>query len=352
MEKIAKKYSFDDVLLVPKESVLTSRSEADLSTYLTNKIKLKMPIVSADMDTVTESKMAIALGKLGGVGVIHRFNDARWQAGEVAKVNRQNLLVGAAVGVKEEDLDRADKLLKAGANFLVVDIAHGHSKVMEEMLKKLRQRFQRAEIVAGNIATAEGVGFLAKLGVSAVKVGIGPGSACTTRIVTGFGVPQLSAIMECSAEARKYNLPVIADGGIESSGSLVKALAAGGSTVMLGNLLAGTDEAPGRVVTRLGKKYKVYRGMASREASLKRYQKNNWDLSQYKAVSEGIEGLVSYRGRVEEVIEKLLGGLRSGISYGGARSINELQQNAQFIEITSAGLRESFSHDLIQSKND
>lgn len=347
MTSFAKKYSFADVLLTPKKSVLRSRTEANLTSYLTSKIKLDIPVISANMDTVTESTMAIAVGKLGGVGVIHRFNKPSDQADEVAKVKNENILIGSAIGIRNEDIDRAKLLLEAGSDFLVVDIAHGHSEQLGEFIKKLKKLFPSKDLIAGNVATAEGVRFLASLGVSAVKVGIGPGSACTTRIVTGFGVPQLSAILDCAAEAKKHGLPVIADGGIDSSGALVKALAAGASTVMLGNLLAGTDEAPGKVVTRGDKRYKMYRGMASTEANLDRFAKSGWDPSSYKSVSEGVAGLVSYKGPVSGVVEKLMGGLRSGISYSGARDIPGLHSSAEFVEITPAGLRESLPHDLI-----
>ena len=346
MANFTKKYSFADVLLTPKKSVLQSRLDANLTTYLTPKIRLNIPVVSANMDTVTESAMAIAIGKIGGVGVVHRFNKPSDQAAEVVKVKKENILVGSAIGVKEEDIDRAKLLLGSGSDFLVVDIAHGHSEQLGQFIKKLKKIFPKKELIAGNVATAEGVRFLAGLGVSAIKIGIGPGSACTTRIVTGFGVPQLSAILDCAAEAKKHGLPVIADGGIDSSGALVKALAAGASTVMLGNLLAGTDEAPGKVVTKEGKRYKMYRGMASTEANLDRYVKSGWDPASYKSVSEGVSGLVTYKGPVSGVIEKLMGGLRSGISYSGAKDIPGLQSSAEFIEITPAGLRESLPHDL------
>lgn len=320
--------------------------DASLSSNLTSKIKLKIPVVSANMDTVTESSMAVAIGRLGGVGVIHRFNMPKIQAREVSKVKKENILVGSAIGIKEEDLDRAKMLLEAGSDFLVVDIAHGHSEQLGYFIIKLKKLLPLTQLIVGNVATAEGVQFLASLGVSAIKVGIGPGSACTTRIVTGFGVPQLSAILDCAAASKKYGLPIIADGGIDSSGALVKALAAGASTVMLGNLLAGTDEAPGKVVTREGKKYKMYRGMASTEANLDRYAKSGWDPVSYKSVSEGVSGLVPYKGPVARVIDMLMGGLRSGISYGGAQDILGLQKKAEFMEITPAGWRESLPHDL------
>lgn len=346
MTNFTKNYSFADVLLTPRKSVLRSRLEADLTTRLTPKIKLKIPVVSANMDTVTESTMAIAIGKLGGVGVIHRFNNPADQVKEISKVKKVNILVGSAIGIKEIDLERAKLLLDAGSDFLVVDIAHGHAEQLGEFVKKVNKMFPKTELIAGNVATPDGVRYLAGLGVSAIKVGIGPGSACTTRIVTGFGVPQLSAIIDCAAEAKKYGLPVIADGGIDSSGSLVKALAAGASSVMIGNLLAGTDESPGKVVTRGGKKYKMYRGMASTEANMDRYAKSGWDPASYKSVSEGVAGLVTYKGSVNGVVENLMGGLRSGISYGGAKDILGLQRGAKFIEITPAGLRESLPHDL------
>lgn len=474
--------TFDDVLLVPKRSPLASRQDADTSTCLTPDIRLRIPIVSANMDTVTESAMAIAMARAGGIGIIHRFMSTEAQARQVRRVKRaegfmveqprsiaQNasiaearrlmqlhevgglvvtnggeeliglvtqrdillapndtdsvgsvmtrpdriisvspqvspdkarellhkhrleklpvidetgrlvglitaqdivkherypgatkdskgrLRVGAAIGVKPKDIERAGALLEAGADLLVLDIAHGHANHCINMIKNLRQNFPQAQIVAGNVASKEGARDLAEAGADAIKVGVGPGSICTTRIVTGFGVPQLTAIMdsvEGIAQSGR-NLPVIADGGIKTSGDMVKALAAGAATVMVGSLFAGCEEAPGATVIRNGQKFKVVRGMASLGAAMGRKaveeggdesaeSQQDWD----KVVPEGVEAVVPYRGQVDELLYQLVGGLKSGMSYGGANTIAELQANAEFIEITPAGIRESYSHDV------
>ncbi len=474
--------TFDDVLLVPKRSPLASRQDADTSTCLTPDIRLRIPIVSANMDTVTESAMAIAMARAGGIGIIHRFMSTEAQARQVRRVKRAEgfmveqprsiaqtasiaearrlmqlhevgglvvtnggeeliglvtqrdillapndtdsvgsvmtrpdriisvspqvspdkarellhkhrleklpvideagrlvglitaqdivkherypgatkdskgrLRVGAAIGVKPKDIERAGALLEAGADLLVLDIAHGHADHCINMVKNLRQNFPQAQIVAGNVASKEGARDLAEAGADAIKVGVGPGSICTTRIVTGFGVPQLTAIMdsvEGIAQSGR-NLPVIADGGIKTSGDMVKALAAGAATVMVGSLFAGCEEAPGATVIRNGQKFKVVRGMASLGAAMGRKaveeggdesaeSQQDWD----KVVPEGVEAVVPYRGQVDELLYQLVGGLKSGMSYGGANTIAELQANAEFIEITPAGIRESYSHDV------
>jgi IMP dehydrogenase len=271
------------------------------------------------------------------------------------KDNKGRLRVGAAIGVQANDIERAEALLAAGADLLVLDIAHGHAEHCLRMITELRQTFPKAQIIAGNVASRDGARDLAEAGADAVKVGVGPGSICTTRIVTGFGVPQLTAILdsvEGIAETGR-NVSVIADGGIKTSGDLVKALAAGASTVMIGSLFAGCEEAPGSTVIRNGQKFKVVRGMASLGAAMGRKSaekgdnesaesQEDWD----KVVPEGVEAVVPYRGHVEEVLYQLVGGLRSGLSYGGAQTINQLQANAEFIEITPAGIRESHSHDV------
>jgi IMP dehydrogenase len=474
--------TFDDVLLVPKRSPVSSRQAVSTASPLTAKLQLHVPIVSANMDTVTEAKMAIAMARAGGIGILHRFMTVEGQVRQVEAVKRAQgfvvenpytvdqeatvaqtrellqrhdigglivtnsrgklvglvtqrdlllapdeqapvrtvmtppermvtagpqitpeaaqrilhehrleklpilneegelvglitaqdlvtrrqhpestkdskgrLAVGAAIGVRKSDLARAERLLAAGADLLVVDIAHGHADHCIEMVRTLRREFPDAQIVAGNVATGEGARELAEAGADAIKVGIGPGSICTTRIVTGFGVPQLTAIMESVAGLREagFETPVIADGGIKTSGDLVKALAAGASTVMIGSLFAGCEEAPGAPVIRDGQKVKVVRGMASLGAAIGRKavesggdesaeSQADWD----KVVPEGVEAVVPYRGHVEEILYQLVGGLRSGLSYGGARTIRELQEKAEFIEISAAGVRESHSHDV------
>jgi len=261
------------------------------------------------------------------------------------------LRVGVALGVRGEDLERAAACLEAGADLLVVDIAHGHSEHTFQMVKRLKQAFPEVEVMAGNVATAEGVRDLVEAGADAVKVGVGAGSICITRVVTGFGIPQLTAIAECAEEGRKHDVPIVADGGIRTSGDVTKALAAGASTVMLGSMLAGTEEAPGAEIVRQGRRFKVVRGMASLSANVERrkldqtddeFSEDEWA----EVVPEGVEALVPYRGDVGDILHQLVGGLHSGMSYAGARTIPELWENAEFVRITSAGLQESGPHDV------
>jgi IMP dehydrogenase len=469
--------TYEDVLLVPRYSDVRSRRDVDTSARLSRNILLNNPIVSANMDTVTEADMAIAMARGGGIGIIHRFNTVEQQVAQVRLVKRSEsfvienphtvgpgatvgearalleshgisslpvvdddgdllgivssrdilfvhedtglvrdvmtprerlvtapvgttisqaeqilqthkveklplvddhnrltglitlrdilkrrlypesskdakgrLLVGAAVGVVGDYLERALELVQAGADVLVLDIAHGHSENALRAVRELRSRIGGTDLVAGNVATARGTRDLIEAGADAVKVGVGPGSICITRVVTGVGVPQLTAVMDSAAEARRYNIPIIADGGIRQSGDVTKAVAAGASTVMVGNMLAGTRESPGVVVMRNGRRYKASRGMASAEATLQRRlrEKPGWegetDLTDI--VPEGVEGLVPYKGDVNDVLVQLVGGLRSGMSYLGARTLDELREHAEFVQITAAGLSESRPHDI------
>ena len=466
--------TFDDVLLVPKRSPVRSRRDVDLSTNLSKNIKLNIPIVSANMDTVTESAMAISMAHNGGIGIIHRFMPIERQVEEVQKVKRAEsviiehpyttgpnatmadakrmmqekgvngllvvdakgrllgiltardllfennesrrvselmtpmeklhtaqagasiddarqllrkykiekvplvddegylrglitskdmvtlaerpqackdskgqLIVGAAVGIREGYLDRARALVDAGVDVIVVDVAHGHSEWVLEVVRKLKKELGGVDVIAGNVATPEGTKDLIVAGADAVKVGIGSGSICITRIVTGAGVPQLTAVMECAEAARALNVPIIADGGIRNSGDITKALAAGASSVMIGRMLAGTDESPGVTVMRNGRKYKLHRGMASVGASLKRGTPESEDDSALlDYVAEGIEAFVPYRGDSHEIITQLVGGVRSGLSYCGARTLAELRQNASFVRLSPAALKESYPHDV------
>lgn len=340
-------FTFDDVLLVPRKSDLQSRAEADIRAKLTNTVELALPFLSANMDAVTEGRMAVAMARAGGIGIIHRFLSIKQQAEEVRKTKQDGpFLVGAAVGVRGDYLARALELVGAGTDVLVVDVAHGHTTDALNVVTRLRNIYPGIGIIAGNVATAAGTRDLINAGASAVKIGIGPGSSCTTRIVTGVGVPQLSAIMECAEAAG--TVPIIADGGIRSSGDVVKALAAGASTVMLGNLLAGTEESPGSLILRNGQQYKTYRGMASLWATAQRRALDapmeDDELTQ--VIAEGVEALVPYRGKVADVLQQLAGGLRSGMFYCGARTIQELQQNAEFIRITAASIKEGLPHDI------
>jgi IMP dehydrogenase len=467
--------TYDDVVLVPQYSDVPSRRKLSTQTRLTRKIPLQIPIVSSNMDTVTEAEMAIAMAREGGIGIVHRFMPIEEQTQQITRVKkaesfvvdhpitltvehtvgdakhiveetgtggilivnggnelvgivttrdllfeneerrpviqvmrhqvvtapahttleeakkilhehrieklplvdemgrvaglitlkdimkiaqfpkatkdaRGRLAVGAAVGVRKKELKRVECLLQAGADCIVVDIAHGDSKFEMEIIKDIRRRFPDAQIIGGNVATAEGTRRLIDAGADAVKVGVGPGSICVTRVVAGAGVPQLSAVIECAEAAREANIPIIADGGIRNPGDVTKALAAGASTVMVGSLLAGTDESPGLMMTRKGHRYKVSRGMASLQANVVRKQRegNGWitqeDIDDY--VSEGVDAAVPYRGRVKEVLTQLVGGVQSGMSYCGAHSIEELREKAVFVRMTAAGLEESLPHDV------
>lgn len=469
--------TFDDVLLVPKRSRIRSRSDVDPSSRLVRGIRLGIPIVSANMDTVTESSMAIAMAQFGGIGIIHRFMSIEKQAEAVKRVKRSesfivehplsinaqasleearqamaeadiggliitdnnerllgivtardlllapddtpnvaaimtprhrmivapadepldaarlalhahrieklplvdsedrvvglitaqdiiklqehpqatkdskgHLQVGVAVGVRSPDIDRASACVEAGADVLLIDIAHGHADHVIDMIQRLKRNHPDTPVIAGNVATPEGVQELVAAGADAVKVGVGAGSICTTRIVTGFGVPQLTAISECASAARDLGVPIIADGGIRNSGDLTKALAAGASTVMLGSLLAGTEESPGVVVVRSGRRYKVVRGMASLTANVARKEIEKIgevDPDEWEAiVPEGVEALVPHRGHVKVILYQLIGGLRSGMSYAGSSTLTELWDRAEFIRITPAGQMESQPHDV------
>ena len=467
--------TFDDVLLVPKYSDITSRTQTDLSTKLSRNISLNIPYISANMDTVTESSMAVVMAREGGIGIIHRFLSIEEEVKEVLKVKRSasvmienpysigpdktireaieyaedqgvsgllvtnsesklvgiltdrdiifasdksklvkdlmtkdvitskpgitleeakeilhkhrieklplvddsnhvkglitsnditNIenypkaskdkkgrpLVGAAVGVKGDFMERTESLLEADTDIIVVDIAHGHSENAVNTVKHIKKAFPNCELIAGNVATAQGVEDLIKAGVDAVKVGVGSGSICITRVITGSGVPQLTAVMDCAKIGHENAIPIISDGGTRNSGDATKALAAGASSVMIGSLLGGTDESPGSLLTKHGKRFKVYRGMASLAASLGRKSKETGnysledDLNDY--IAEGVEGMVPYKGNVTDILKQLTGGVRSGLSYCGARSIPQMQENAEFIRISRAGFAESQPHDV------
>ncbi len=466
--------TYDDVLLVPQYSEVDSRRVLSTKSCLTKKIALQVPIVSANMDVVTETEMAITMAREGGIGMIHRFMTIAEQARQIGRVKkaesfmvdkpitmtdahtvgdvkqvvdetgtggilildakekligivstrdllfetddnkpvteimsrdvhtaapdtslkeaerllhefrveklplvdkdgrvaglvtlkdimkitqfpkatkdaRGRLAVGAAVGVRDMEMRRVESALEAGADCIVVDIAHGDSHLEIEMIQKIRRHFPNSQIVGGNVATADGTKRLIDAGVDAVKVGVGPGSICITRNVAGSGVPQLTAVMECARAAKPYGIPIIADGGIRQPGDLVKAIAAGAQTVMIGSMLAGTDESPGMIMTRRGHRYKASRGMASLEANINRNKREGNDLTHEEIedyVAEGVEAAVPYRGKAREVLNQLVGGLQSGMSYSGAQSLEELQEKAIFMRMTGAGLKESGPHDV------
>ncbi|MBT8895418.1 IMP dehydrogenase [Lactobacillus delbrueckii subsp. bulgaricus] len=362
--------TFDDVLLIPAESHVLP-NEVDLSTQLAPNLKLNIPLISAGMDTVTEGRMAAAMAKMGGLGVVHKNLSIQAQADEVrlakntpvtaedtyAAVDKDGkLLVAAAVGVTSNTFERAEALFEAGADAIVIDTAHGHSAGVLRKIKEIRDHFPHNTLIAGNVATAEGTRALFEAGVDVVKVGIGPGSICTTRVVAGVGVPQLTAIYDAADVAREFGKPIIADGGIKYSGDVVKALAAGGNAVMLGSMLSGTEEAPGDVQQGAdGRLVKSYRGMGSvgamsqQHGSSDRYFQGGVNEAN-KLVPEGIEAVVSYKGTVSNVVYQILGGLRSGMGYCGAENIDKLIETAQFVRISNAGLRESHPHDVTMSK--
>lgn len=469
--------TYDDVLIVPRRSTLNSRKEADTSTRLTKTLNIKIPIISSNMDTVTESDMAIALARLGGVGIIHRFMTVEENAEEVKRVKRaQNfvirdpytiepdktigeartfigrvgvsgllvangdhrlrgvlssrdilfatddnvqvsevmtprhelvvgsafttfeeardimmkhkieklplvddengvvglitgddlrhridypnantdeegrLIVGASIGVKGDYIERAQALVQAGVDVLVIDIAHGHSDLMFNAVQEVRKVCGSVQLIAGNIATAQAAKDLCEAGVDALKVGVGPGTICITRKVTGCGVPQLSAVQNVAHVAKQYGIPVIADGGIQKSGDIVKAIGVGADTVMLGGLLAGTHESPGVIMNRNGKKYKVCRGSASFAIAQRRKTVGQEKKDLTDVTPEGVEAVVPYKGYLRETVSQLIGGLRSGMSYTNSRTVAELQENCTFVRVSPAGFRESGAHDLMDVK--
>ena len=368
--KFAKKgLTFDDVLLIPAESHVLP-NEVKLDTKLAPNLQLHIPLISAGMDTVTEGNMAIAMAENGGLGVIHKNLSIEVQVEEVKKAkgktvdpnlphpavdDQGRLLAAAAVGVTSDTFERAESLLEAGADAIVIDTAHGHSAGVLRKIKEIREHFPNATLIAGNVATGEGTAALFDAGVDVVKVGIGPGSICTTRIVAGVGVPQITAIYDAASVAQKYGKKIIADGGIKYSGDVVKALAAGGNAVMLGSMFSGTTEAPGTIFTNEGKQFKSYRWMGSvgamseQHGSSDRYFQGGVNEAN-KLVPEGVEALVPYKGDVSNIIYQIDGGLRAGMGYVGAGTIDELIENSQFVQITNAGLRESHPHDVQMAK--
>jgi len=330
--------TFDDVLLAPSKSEIRSRKDPNLETRLTKTKTIQIPFVSANMDTITEAPMALAMQELGGLGILHRFMNVPQQVEEVVKVRESGAkIISASVGVGEESKERARALVKAGVNLLTIDIAHGHSVQMLEMMKWLKDTFPSVELIVGNMAMPEAARELIEAGADSIKVGIGPGSMCTTRIITGCGIPQLTAIALCVEVAREYKVPVIADGGLRTSGDVMKALCAGADLVMVGSLLSGTLETPGEIVH--GRK--AYRGMASRKAQ------DSWRGGIPEGMApEGESTTVAIKGHARDVILELCGGIRSGMSYINAQTIAEIPEKARFIEMSSNGIRESKAHGL------
>ena len=351
-------YTFDDLLLVPAYSQVVP-ADVQLKTRLCDGILLSIPVCSAAMDTVTESKMGIALAQAGGLGFIHKNLSSDLQAEMVKEVKaaavltnsavdaKGKLLAGAAVGVSEGTMARVQLLVEAGVDIITVDSAHGHSAGVIETVRKIHEKYPNLPLVGGNIVTGDAAQALIQAGASVLKVGVGPGSICTTRIVSGVGVPQLTAVSDVVQVAKRYNVGVIADGGIKFSGDIVKALAAGADAVMLGGLLAGCEETPGEIIEVYGKKVKTYVGMGSlsamqRGSSDRYFQGGQKELK--KLVPEGIEATVPYKGPMSDVIYQMMGGLRSGMGYCGCANIEELKEKAQFVKISNAGLKESHPH--------
>ena len=348
MGAIKESLTFDDVLLIPQYSSVLP-SDTNISLDLTKKISLQVPFLSSAMDTVTESKMAIAIAKEGGIGIIHRNLNIKSQTKEITRVKKKKLIVGAAVGTNYEDIERARSLIDSGCDLIVIDTAHGHSKKVINTLLKLKKINSKIPICVGNIATGEAAKRLYNSGADIIKVGIGPGSICTTRMVAGIGVPQISAIMDVKRALKSRKVKIISDGGIKFSGDIVKALAAGADAIMMGSIFAGTEESPGKKFKVKGKLYKQYRGMGSIGAmssgSANRYfQKNFKDKSKF--VPEGVEGRVEFKGNVSKIIYQLKGGLRSSMGYIGAKNLKQLKKNAKFIKITKAGFYESMVHSV------
>lgn len=369
MAKILEKdaLTFDDVLLVPQYSEITP-DMADVSTKLTNTFKMNVPFLSAAMDTVSEHKLVTALALAGGLGVIHKNMSIADQAKEVEMVKnyefdnekykralidkKGRLCVGAAIGVTADMMDRVHALMDAGVDVFVLNSAHGDSKNIINAIKNLRLEYPSMELIAGNVATYEGALDLMKAGASAVKVGMGPGSICTTRIIAGIGVPQLQAVMDCARASKEMNVPIIADGGIKYSGDVVKALAAGANTVMLGGLFATCEEAPGDIYESNGKKYRTYRGMGSIEAMAKGSTDRYFQTGHKKFVAEGVQGIVEVKTTVEELVFQLIGGLKAGMGYCGSKDIPTLQEKGTFIKITNNALLESHPHDISIDKGE
>ncbi len=355
MVPIKEALTFDDVTLEPKYSEVLP-SEVDTSTKLSKYLTLKIPLLSSAMDTVTESKMAIAIARVGGIGIIHRNLSIKKQINEIRKVKKQKLLVGAAVGAGPLEHKRAKEILKEKIDLIVVDTAHGHSKKVAETIKIIKKiKNKKVTLCAGNIATPDAAKFLIKLGVDVIKVGIGPGSICTTRLVAGIGVPQLSAILSVTKALKNNKTKIISDGGIKYSGDLAKALAAGADAIMIGSLFAGTMETPGKLIKKNGKLFKSFRGMGSvgamNKGSADRYFQNKQrDKSKY--VPEGVEGFVKYKGKVGLIIYKLIGGLKSSMGYLGSKKTINLRNKAKFVKITKAGFYESMVHNVDEVKKD
>lgn len=347
--KIPHSLSYDDVLLIPQYSEIKSRSDVDLSTQISPHVKLKIPLISINMSDVTGTQMAITLAKLGGLGFLPRFVSPDDQAEMVYEVKKSGVYAAAAIGIKDGYLDRAEKLVKAGVNILTIDVAHAHTLAAITATQTLKRLYGKTvDIISGVVATFEGANDLFKAGADSVRVGVGPGTICITRIVTGSGVPQITAVLEAAKAARKWKKTILCDGGIKNSGDAVKGLAAGASAIVSGCTFAGTDEAPGKTVKINGKFYKTYNASTSLAEKNNHIKvKNNGLNNNYIKQIEGVESFVPYKGPVSNIIENYLANIRSGFSYSGAINISSLWKKAKFIQVTSFGKKESEPHDVL-----
>ncbi len=338
---IGKGYSFDDILIVPKYNKIHSRKDVEFKTQVTKNYWINIPIIVANMDTICESEMAIEIGRLGGLGVIHRFMTIKEQCEHVKKVVNSNLISAAAIGVKDYE-ERVKELVDVGVNILVLDVAHGHSKRAGKVLDYIKKKYPKIDVMVGNIATKDAGQYFVSKGADALKVGIGPGSMCTTRIMTGAGVPQITAIMDVY-EYSQGRIPLCADGGIKKPGDLVKAIGAGADTIMSGSIFSGCDETPGEIKEINGIKYKDYRGMASYDASVKKLKIDGKEEEKIISI-EGEKTMVECKGPLQNIVDRFIGGLASGMTYVGAKNINEIKGRVDFIEISYAGMNESIAH--------
>ena len=353
MELIKEALTFDDVLLLPRHSTILP-NQTNISLNLSKKLKLNVPFLSAAMDTVTEYEMALEMAKQGGLGIIHRNLSAQEQSLQVKKIKKKNLKVGAAIGTNSNDIYRAKLLSDNDVDMIIVDTAHGDSKKVFQTVYNIKKINKRNLICVGNIATGEAANSLYNVGADIVKVGIGPGSICTTRMIAGIGVPQITALSNVKKKLKKKNIKIISDGGIKFSGDIIKAIAAGADAIMMGSIFAGTKESPGKKFKIRNKYYKNYRGMGSIGAmsagSSNRYFQDNFK-DRSKFIAEGVEGRVEYKGPLSKIIYQLQGGLRSSMGYIGAKNLKDIKKNAKFIKITKAGFYESMVHsvDAIES---
>jgi IMP dehydrogenase len=341
-------YTFDDVLLKPQYSTVNSRSNVDTSLEIVPGLKLESPIMPANMQTVNSVELAVAIAEAGGMATIDQFRSIENQVDMVGQIKSKSAKVAGAIGATGEFLERAEALVKVGADLIILDTPHAHSKLAGEAIKKFKEKFPEFPLIAGNVATKAGALFLAHLGVAGIKVGIGPGAACTTRVQTGSGSPQITAIIECATVAKKFGISVIADGGIKTPGSFAKAIASGGTVAYMGSIFAGTDEAPSKLVEKNGKKYKEYFGSSSQAAKVKRANDDEKFTKQADRFVEGAVGFTPYQGSVASVVEKYMMGLKSAMSYSGAHTISEFHENAEFMLVTTNGRVENGAHNVVQ----